>query len=58
MNIAEKLSRSYIDDMLKRKERYFKERDERIRDEQLRLKELDEIAEKEKKRRNRTKKIC
>ena len=49
MNIAEKLSRSYIDDILKRKERYFKERDERIRDEQLRLKELDEIAEKEKK---------
>ena len=46
--ITEKLSKSYMDDILKRKEQYFKEREERIREEQMRLNELEAIAEPEK----------
>ena len=46
--ITEKLSKSYMDDILKRKEQYFKEREERIREEQMRLNELEAIAEREK----------
>ena len=55
--ITEKLSKSYMDDILKRKEQYFKEREERIREEQMRLNELEAIAEREKREEFERKKL-
>ena len=45
IKIQNELSRSYINEVIRKKKQYMVEREERIKGEELRLKELDQVIE-------------